>query len=185
MEPTKLFAGANWAWETTVPGYSAADGYSIEYILANASSTISFVDDATATGETFSISLDPATTAAYAPGDYTWYLFAVGNGERVHVSSGAVEVLPDISDGSTPLDGRSHVKKTLDALEAMIEGKASKDQQSYSVAGRSLSRMSPDELLKWRARYRAEYAQEVAAGKIAAGKGNPNIIKTTFKGATP
>ena len=74
-------------------------------------------------------------------------------------------------------DNRSHVKKVLDALEATLENKASQDQLSYSIAGRSLSRLSPTELIQWRDRYREEYNREVQAERIAQGLGNSNKIR--------
>lgn len=185
MEPKQVYAGASWSWETTVSGYSAADGYSIEYIFTNASNSLSFTDDGTATGETFAIELAAATTAAYTAGDYVWSLFAIKALERIFIASGGIEIIPDITDGSTAYDARTHVKKTLDAIEAVLEGKASKDQMSYSVAGRSISRYSPEELVKWRKQYASEYAQECNAAAIEAGRGNNRIIKTHFLGANP
>jgi hypothetical protein len=184
MEPVEVFAGATWAWEVTVSDYSAADGWSLHYICTNASGAFEFNDDGTAGGTTFAIDVAAATTSAFTPGDYTWQLFAEKGAEKHFISSGPLKVNTDISSGTTAHDSRSHVKKTLDALEAVIEGKAGKDQLSYSINGRSLTRMGTDELLKWRRQYRAEYRQELAAARIAAGRGNPNTVKATFKGAS-
>ena len=58
----------------------------------------------------------------------------------------------------------------LDAIEALIEGRATKDVSSYSIAGRSLTRMTPDELVKWRSTYRAEVARQRNAGKPNGGR---------------
>ena len=41
-------------------------------------------------------------------------------------------------------DVRTHAEKVFEALEALIEGRPTKDVTSYSIAGRSLTRMSPD-----------------------------------------
>lgn len=184
MEPVEVFAGATWAWNITVPDYSAADGWSLQYICTNASNAFDFTDDGSASGTAFTIEVDAATTAGFTAGDYTWQLFAVNGTDKRFINSGALTVRENIMDGATALDSRSHVKKTLDALEAVIEGKASKDQMSHSIAGRSLTRMSPDELLKWRRQYRSEYQQELAAAQVASGRGNPNSIKTTFRRPT-
>lgn len=77
-------------------------------------------------------------------------------------------------------DGRSHVKQVLDALENMILGKASRDQSSYSIAGRSLSRLSPSELLRWRDLYKAEYTREQKGDRLRQGLVSGNIIKVRF-----
>lgn len=177
MEPVEVFAGTTWAWEVVVSDYSAADGWSLLYVFTNSAGAFSFPDDGTASGTTFSVNVDSATIAGKTPGAYTWQLFAIKGADKRFVSSGPITVKADITGGSTALDSRTHVKKTLDALEAVIEGKASSDQLSYSIAGRSLTRMSPDELLKWRDRYRAEYAQEQAT---ASGKKNIGTVNYGF-----
>jgi hypothetical protein len=181
MEPVHVFSGTTWQWTVDVPEYSAANGWSLKYICTNADGAFDFSDDGTATSTVFSVNLDAATTAAFTAGSYIWQLFATDGTDTVFVSSGPLEVVADITDGSTAHDARSHVKKTLDALEAVIEDKASKDQLSHSIAGRSLTRFSPEELIKWRAKYAAYYREELVAARVAAGRGNPNIIKATFR----
>lgn len=180
MISDRLYAGTTWAWTVDVPGYSAADGWGLNYILTNASASFDFSDDDSATGTTFSVEVAGASTTACTEGDYTWQLFAVKDDDRRFVSSGSVKVLPDISDGSTHLDSRSHARKVLDAVGAVIEGSASKDQQSYSVNGRSLSRRSLDELQKLRGHYLAEVRAEESEAAQATGKTNSNQIKAVF-----
>lgn len=181
MEPTEVFAGSTWAWNVVVPAHSAADGWSIEYIFTNATTAFTIEDDGTATANTYAINVDAATTAGFTAGDYNWQLFAINGAERIYIDTGPTTVNPDISAGNVPFDARSHAKKTLDAIEAMIQGKATRDQQSYSVAGRSLSRYTFEDLETFRRKYLAEYEQELVEESIAAGKGNPNTIKTTFR----
>jgi hypothetical protein len=57
-----------------------------------------------------------------------------------------------------------------------------------SIAGRSLSRMSIDELLTFRDRYKAEYLKEVKIQRIKNKRGSGNTIKVNFgrtTGSTP
>jgi hypothetical protein len=56
----------------------------------------------------------------------------------------------------------------------MIEGKASLDQQSYSVGGRSITRLTPAELVDWR----KEYQREV---NIQRRKMGPRKISRSIK----
>jgi hypothetical protein len=51
---------------------------------------------------------------------------------------------------------------------------------SYSIAGRSLSRMSIDDLLTFRARYRAEYLKELKLKRIKNKQDTGNTIKVRF-----
>jgi len=82
------------------------------------------------------------------------------------VQNGSLQVLPDPASQ----DVRTHAEKVLEAIEALIEGRATKDVSSYSIAGRSLTRMSPDELVKWRSHYRNEVAKQRNAGKPNGGR---------------
>ena len=54
------------------------------------------------------------------------------------------------------------------------------DQSSMSIAGRSLSRLSVDELMTFRDRYKAEYMKELKISRINNGKGSGNTIKVKF-----
>jgi hypothetical protein len=49
-----------------------------------------------------------------------------------------------------------------------------------SIAGRSLSRMSINELLTFRDRYKSEYLREVKRARIKNGRGSGNTIKVNF-----
>ena len=49
-----------------------------------------------------------------------------------------------------------------------------------SIAGRSITKMSLDELLAARDKYRIEYANEIKLEKIAAGLGHRGKIKMRF-----
>ena len=54
------------------------------------------------------------------------------------------------------------------------------DQSSMSIAGRSLSRMSIDELLTFRDRYKAEWLKEIKLARIKNNRGSGNTIKARF-----
>lgn len=76
--------------------------------------------------------------------------------------------------------GASHAETVLAAIEAVIERRATVDQQSYSIEGRSLARMPIDDLLRFRSQYRAEVANEQAARAAAEGRGSSRRIRTAF-----
>lgn len=77
---------------------------------------------------------------------------------KATIASGTLTVLADPANS----DARTHAQRVLENIEAVIENRATKDQQSYSIAGRSLTRMSVDELIKWREHYRQEVSRERA-----------------------
>ena len=78
------------------------------------------------------------------------------------VQSGLIEVKVD----PVSADPRTHAEKTLAAIEALIEGRATKDVQSYSIAGRSLTKMTVDELQRWRRYYHAQVLAQRGKGRV-------------------
>ncbi len=183
--PDQLVVGDRWAWKRTrvnadYPGATHSmktvfrreiDGHEIEV-----ASTFS--------GTEFLFEVAAATTATYDDGRYRWqeYVIRTADQERITLEVGSVLLLPNKDNVAT--DPRSHVKKVLDAIEATIEGRATKDQLSYSIStgqgSRSLSRMSIEELLLFRDRYKAEYAREIQAERIEQGLGTKGRVLVRF-----
>ena len=142
---------------------------------------IKFTLTATEANDTYYIEAASSSTTSYAVGDYIWeaYITKTADSNRVMVDSGRTTITQNLAD--TNADLRSHAKKVLDNIEAVIEeGRASIDQSSMSIAGRSLSRMSVDELMTFRDRYRAEYLKEIKLARIRNGQGTGNTPKVRF-----
>ena len=130
-------------------------------------------------GTGFLITVSSATTKTWKSGCHSYAVYMIKGDERYTVEVGHVEIKPDI-EAQTDYDGRSHVKKVLDAIEAVIEKRASNDQMSYTIAGRSLSRIPIPELLKLRDVYRIEYNREMKAADIARGEYRGGMLKVRF-----
>lgn len=105
-----------------------------------------------------------ADTTALATGHY-WYQVVAenGSGGRTFIQEGSVYVQGTIS-GTGTYDGRSVAEKIVEAIDATIQGKATKDQQSYMIqsgsGSRSLSRLSMRELTDARTYYAGIVASE-------------------------
>ena len=56
------------------------------------------------------------------------------------------------------------------------------DQSSMSIAGRSLSRMSINDLLAFRNYYKTEYQNELKMHRIKNGRASGNQIRVAFGG---
>ncbi len=126
----------------------------------------------------FKILVAYGTTDGWQPGTWNYQAHVTDSaGIRTFVESGTFEVKHKFADMNSGYDNRTHAKKALDAIEAVLEGKATQDQMSYSIAGRSLSRFSWAELMKARQDYKTEYAREQSAEKINAGLGGGATIK--------
>lgn len=183
-EPSTLVLGDYWAWKRD----DLADTYPIgSYALtyefhedSGGGGIHKFTLTATEANDTYYIEAASSSTTGYSVGDYIWeaYITKASDSNRVMVDSGRTTITQNLAD--TNADLRSHAKKVLDAIEAVIENRASMDQSSMSIAGRSLSRMSIDELMTFRDRYKAEYLKEIKLARIRNGQGTGNTPKVRF-----
>ena len=183
QEPDTLVVGHRWVWrrDDLVSDYPL-DEYALEYRFTEDSTgnTNAFTIAATEAESTYLVEIASAVTASLTAGDYQWAAFIIrsSDNQRVVIDQGRTEILPNLQN--TTADLRSHAKKVLDAIEAVLENRASQDQMSYSIAGRSLSRMSIDDLMTFRNRYRAEYLREIKLARIKNKQDSGNTIKVRF-----
>lgn len=177
-EPESVRVGDTLKFTKSLPDFDpAADTLNYSFVNASNIYTVTATDNGDGN---FLINVLPATTAAWAAGSYRWAAqVTTAGGEKHTVESGTINILPDLM--SAAVDDRSHVKKVLDALEAVIENKATKDQLSYSIGGRSISLMSTSDILLFRDRYKAEYQAEQRAERIKRGLGHGGKIKVRFQ----
>lgn len=160
--------------------YSPDQGYTLNYALSNADSLITFA--ATNVSNVHTVDVDSVTTNGWTAGTYRYQAYVESSDSptrRFTVETGTVEVKTDLSDAA--FDDRTHVKKTLDLIEAEIEARVSGSTESYSIAGRSLSKTPMEQLLAMRSKYQQWYAQEQQAERVARGLGTKRKILTRFK----
>ncbi len=157
-EPLDLVAGDRWQWrrEDLAPDYPASS-WTLHYYFKNAAEEFDFV--AVADGDNFSIDQTPTDTDSFVAGTYKWAAYVSKTGDRKQIDEGTLVVKPDLTASGTS-DQRTHAEKVLDAIEAVIENRASQDQSSYSIGGRSLSRTPLKELQDLRRQYRSEVIRQ-------------------------
>ena len=172
----------NWKKTTLYSDYPDS-AYAIAYqATLNGTPGTSFTVSGSVTSEEWIFSFTHTDSASITPGIYQWNLYVTksASSERKVLDSGVWELVPNIST-NTSIDVQSHARKVLTAIEAVIEGRASQDQMSYSIAGRSLSRMSIQDLLFFRDQYKAEWNKEKRLQRAKAGKGHDGQIITYFR----
>lgn len=121
----------------------------------------------------------PITGSFSVTGSFT----SVANGVNVYIPStvtntfptGSVQVYAVVDNIPTPVGEativelttttQSHAEKVLQAIEAVIESRATKEQASIAIAGRQVQYIPLGELL----RFRSEYKRLVQQEKIEAG----------------
>lgn len=175
-EPLQLRAGITWQWRREDLSDYPASTWTLKYWFKKTGSAgANFSVTAFADGESFAISVAATTTAAYTAGDYTWTAIVTAGAEAFEVDSGLLDVLPRY-DQAANLDDRTHARKVLEAIEAVIEGRATLDQEEYTIGNRSLKRTPIEELIALRDRYRAEVLSEENASAIANGLATKNRV---------
>lgn len=174
-EPLSFSAGDTVTWLKSLDDYPATS-YTLTYYLVKASVQITF--SASASGTDHLVTLAAATTANYTAGTYTWKSYALASGVRYPVGEGTIDILPNFAAASSGYDARTNVKKILDAINALLEGRFDADVENYSIAGRSLTKMSLTDLMDARAKYQSLYNQELRK----LGQTRSNKIQITFKG---
>lgn len=175
--PGELRAGDTWKWTVTLADYPASAGWSVTWRFRNAAG--GFEATAAASGDDHAVTLAAATTAAFAAGTYAWAAQAAKAGEKYTVDTGTLLVNPDVFAGtaSAAYDARSHARIVLDAVEAVLENRATLDQESYEIAGRALKRTPLQDLLKLRQHYLAAVQSEEAEERIRRGTGTGRRIQ--------
>ena len=178
----KLIAGDALDFDTTVVDsagnqYTPADGWAMTLRLAPRSSGTPIDISTTASDDNqgFAVEVSSATTANWAAGNYSAFALVTLSGERKTVHIGEVEILADPAT-ATAFDVRTHARKVLEAIEAVLENRATTDQQSMTINGRSLERIPVQELIKMRQVYQSEAAREESAARLASGLAPKNRI---------
>lgn len=174
--PDELTAGDYWRWKRTdLTDYGS--GYTLTYELTLDTGGTPLTLTASLSGSEYLIEVGSATTASYTAGDYSYVALITrdSDSERIRIGYGTLTVKPDPSVSTA--DTRSHAKIALDAIEAVLENRASLDQESYSIGGRSLSRTSISDLREMRDYYKKEVRNEIRREKSKKGMPTGDMIK--------
>ena len=183
ITPDVLYVGDNWLWKRDLTDYPIAD-YTLTYsfrLLSSTATEIELTSSVITESDTslYTISVPSATTTGYTKGDYTYQEYITNtSSERLVLNKGLTTVKSNL-DADTG-DPRSHNRIVFDALEATLENRASIDQMSMSIAGRSLSRMSPEELNKWYSQYKHLVINEDKVSRRDKGEATGNQVKVKF-----
>lgn len=181
-EPTQIVVGdfIQWKKANIAEDYPTAT-HSAEYvarITGGGSNEIKLAG--TETDGYYLFTVDSTTSAEFAVGRYHWQLeiTETSSGNRLVVERGEFEAIPDLDVNAS--DPRTHADIMLAKIETILEGKADSDVGSYSIAGRSLTKMSFDELMVARDRYKREVLQHQREELIKRGKASANTVKVRF-----
>jgi hypothetical protein len=179
LEPASVTAGDLVTWSRSFAEFSAADGWVLTYALTSSSALISITASTYQTSQ-FLVSVAKATTANWTAGTYAVQGYVTNGSSRHLVYSGTIKINPNLAAASSGYDNRTHAKKCLDAIETVLEARASKTIQNWSGLEQSFSLIPTSELLTMRDRYLTEYKSEQAAERVAQGLGNRRNVFVRF-----
>jgi hypothetical protein len=181
-EPLEIVVGDFIQWKRTDLGADYPnDQYTATYVARITGGGASEIQlTGTASGDDYLFTVDSVTSADFVAGYYHWQLEIVRNSdsERLVLERGTFTAIVDLDVNN--VDPRTHAEIMVDKIEAVLQNRADADVANYSIQGRSLVKLSIDDLLRWRDYYRAELAMEKRKERVRRGKSTGATIKARF-----
>ena len=181
-EPLELVVGDFLQWKRSdlVADYPAAE-YSAEYVARITGGGANEIKlPSTENVNYYLFTVPSADSVDFEPGYYHWQLeiTQTSSGNRVVVDQGDFNVLPDLDNNQA--DPRIHAEIMIAKIETILAGKADSDVSNYSIAGRSLTKLSFAELMDARDRYKRELVQHENKENAKRGRKTAATIKVRF-----
>lgn len=163
-----LRAGENLVATVAFDDYPASDGYTCRYDFRGPSV---FYVEASVSSDSYVLALGYADTADLLPGQYIYvgYVTLTSTSVRTEADSGVLNILANPAT-------KTQARVILDALEALIEGRATQDQRTTAIGDVQLQFMAAADLMKWRNYWRAEVASETASALQAEGAATSVVL---------
>lgn len=174
-EPRELVIGSRWAWKRPdITSVYATSAYTLKYVFADQDGSQDITITASKVDSAHVVELASTVTATYKPSDFKWKAIIVrdSDSEEIVLDEGFATVVKQKGNVS------SHVYKVLMAIRAMLEEKATKDQMSYTINGRTLQRYTFDQLMKLEAQYARRYKKEQDAINLKNGRSTKSRVLT-------
>jgi len=176
-EPKEIVIGDFIQWKRTdLEGDYPSSLYTATYI---ARSALGGDNEFKTVMSSYVATVSSTSSSSYSKGDYQWQLEILRNSddERIVVGRGTFTVLADLDSEEDP---RTHATIMLGKIESLLSGKADSDVAQYSIAGRSLTKLTFTEMLEARNYYRNEAAREKAVSNAKQGRRGGSTVKVRF-----
>jgi len=180
-EPQQFAIGdfVQWKREDIVGDYPVAT-HSAEWVARLASGSSTEIKVAATEASTYYLFTIASTdSSAFTQGHYHWQLeiTETATSNRIIIDTGTLDIDFDLDNN---VDPRSHAQVMIDKIESVLQGKADADVASYSINGRSLTKMSFEDLNSARDYYRKEYAKELQKERARSGDNTGATILVRF-----
>lgn len=183
--PKQIVAGDSVSWDdvpgTDNRGNSIDSGlWTLKYDFRQANVTNVTVT-ATPEGSGWRTSLTKTQTALWAAGKVYFQAYAEKDDERVTLGTGSFDVLQNLTAAANSAEFRSQAKQDLEAVQLAIRSLVSGGVKSYTIGGRSLTKMDLPDLIARESKLKEVVAREEKAQSLANGLGNPHNLLVRFK----
>ncbi len=154
--PAEAVAGDTLEFDYSHSDFPVADGWTPTLILRGNHDFTSQAGHVTTDGNLYKFKV-PAADFVIAEGSYRWAMYFTKDADRVTADRGTISVA---ANPTIAVNQKSFAERMLEIVEARLEGRLIADIESYSIGGRSVSKMSFAELRAYRVQLYAEIASE-------------------------
>ena len=187
MIPSSFMAGDTVRWRIPAgvnylnESVTNTDYTCTAYLRFNASGEAKAIVG-TAFNDGWEFVITSASTSTMDAGNWRFQIRADKSDDKVSLYEGQVEVKAQLVYTGTPgaFDGRTQAEIDLDSVQAAIRTIVSDKAKSYSIGGRSFTRLDLSELRERESQLKAEVVRERKANMIANGLGNPHSLFVRF-----
>lgn len=177
--PSSITAGDSFSWRFERSGYSPADSWTSSALLLNA--TNSYEVTGVADGDGFDFEVLSPESVLWAPGQYSAFeIYTLSPDNRLSIELSSLTVEPNPTSG--PYDTRSLARQMLDAIDAILLGRATGDDLDLVRAQARSRHVERDATLlqSMRTYWKNQVDAEKQVDRIRAGKGAGNKIVIQF-----
>jgi hypothetical protein len=182
LEPHNIVVGDRVTWRKKNLGQDyPSSTYTVAYVsrVSAGGGDHEFTVTGSADGNDYLFTITSVQSSTFDVGHHHWQLeiTRTSDSERIVIQTGSWDIITDLDNN---VDPRSHAEIMLDKIETVLQGRADADVLSYSINGRSLSKIPVTELVEWRDHYRREVVCQHRADHVRNGRAHSGTIKVRF-----
>lgn len=181
IEPQQAMAGTTWKWERSFSNFPAST-WDLTYYFREVTGKYTFDVGTLNSNDAFRVNASYTITNSYTPGIYSGQGFVTLGTERFLVYENQLQVSANFNLQGVGKDTRSHAQKVLEAIKGLLEGKFVEDASSYSIAGRSITKLDVQQLIDAKNYYESLVVMEIRNQRAKQGLQTGQVVRARFKG---
>lgn len=183
IEPYEVTGGDTWKWDKSLADYKPSESWVLSYSFrAKTGTGFNITAAANSANNGWNIVVAKSATVGYTAGEYDWQAYVTKSTERFMVDEGKLIVSANLNAAATgsTTDLRSHSKRMVDAIQAVLEGRVDSDVENYSIGGRSITKIPVTELVSILSTYEEKLEEEQKKRRLDNKHGSGRVVKARF-----